>query len=226
MSTEGESSEFGSAKSSFRASKDSNDQVTLLTKLIESTKKDIMTDVYTIQKDIDHLKSSKLDSIEYYEFKNQTQNFVTSLTSGQLSHKIGGTNQESMQKSIKSLENYIQKEIKNLKNAFQIDLDTLECQLHSKIDIKDSKYEVFQMVSEKLDRKDFEKLKSSLVDISKFEKLEEKLHELENNESIYRQLDQKAEIDHVNKALTEIHDEIDESFKSFENINEALCAEN
>ena len=48
-------------------------------------------------------------------------------------------------------------------------------------------------------------------------------------------MEQKADIDHVNKALTEIHDELDTktstneldiNLRNFENVTEALCAEN
>ena len=53
------------------------DQVKYLKNLIEKVKKDIMTDVYSAQKDIDTLKSNKLSSLEFYEFKNYTQSSIS-----------------------------------------------------------------------------------------------------------------------------------------------------
>lgn len=44
--------------------------------MIEKLKKEIMSDIYTIQNDIDCLKTSKLNALEYYEFKNYIQTWM------------------------------------------------------------------------------------------------------------------------------------------------------
>lgn len=53
------------------------DQVKYLKNLIDKVKKDIMIDVYSTQKDIDTLKTSKLSSLEFYEFKTYTQSSIS-----------------------------------------------------------------------------------------------------------------------------------------------------
>ena len=45
--------------------------------MIDKLKKEILSDIYTIQNDIDCLKSSKLNALEYYEFKNCVQASMT-----------------------------------------------------------------------------------------------------------------------------------------------------
>jgi ribosomal protein L30/L7E len=44
--------------------------------MIDKTKKEIMSDVYNAQKDIDTLKSIKLNSIDFYEFRNVMQGMI------------------------------------------------------------------------------------------------------------------------------------------------------
>lgn len=222
---------YSTSKSFFRSTRnDPSEQITVIKNLIENTKKDIMTDVYTGQKDIDQLKSSKLDCLEYLEFKNHVQTFINAYTSGQMANSMS-KEAEISQKSIKALETYFSKEIKSLKTSFQMDMDTLECQLISKIDLKDSKYQFLEMLNDKLDRKEFDRLKLNLVSKQQFDELKYQVEESDNNDHIYQLLEQKAEIDHVNKALTEIHEEldykanaeeVDVSIKAFESINEAL----
>ena len=218
---------FSSGKSSIRSSKlDLSHQIDTLRSLVETNRSEVTSSIYNIQKDMDLLKSSKLDNVDYFDFKSQAQSFMTSVTSGQWNNRLNDPNPDSVNKSIKSLETYFINEIKGLKNAFQIDLDTLECQLQSKIDLKDSKYQYIEMLSQKVDKQEFDNLKADVLDSEKFKEFDYRLEGLERNEHLYQALEQKAEIDHVNKALTEIHEEIDESLRSFENINEALCAEN
>lgn len=57
------------------------EQIKQLREIIEKVKKDIISEVFNSQKDIDTLKSSKLNSIEFYEFKNVFQGVFTKFES-------------------------------------------------------------------------------------------------------------------------------------------------
>ena len=61
------------AKSSKNPDLEFTEQVKFLKSVLDKVKKEIMSDVYTAQKDIDTLKATKLSAIEYYEFKNNAQ---------------------------------------------------------------------------------------------------------------------------------------------------------
>ena len=49
------------------------EQIKYLKEVIEKIKKEIMADVFNAQKDLDTLKSSKLNTVDFYEFRNITQ---------------------------------------------------------------------------------------------------------------------------------------------------------
>ena len=51
----------------------------------------------------------------------------------------------------------------------KLDINNLECELLNKIDLKDSKSQIIELLNEKADRIDLEKLKASKVDKSMFE---------------------------------------------------------
>ena len=51
-------------------------QVKHCEEVIEKIKKDILNEVFDAQKDIDTLKSSKLNSVEFYEFRNLWQGIM------------------------------------------------------------------------------------------------------------------------------------------------------
>lgn len=53
-----------------------SEQLKLLKTIIDKTKKEIMTDVFNAQKDIDTLKSIKLNSVDFYEFRNVMQGMI------------------------------------------------------------------------------------------------------------------------------------------------------
>lgn len=54
-------------------------QLKQLREILTETKKEIMGDVYNCQKDIDSLSSSKLNCVEFFEFKNTAQVFNNKL---------------------------------------------------------------------------------------------------------------------------------------------------
>lgn len=104
-------------------------------------------------------------------------------------------------------------------------------------------FELLKMVNDKADKIDLERVMKSKVDYSEFTDLLEKVQKDQKNgtkfpdflEEVLNLLNDKAEIDHVNKALTEIHDEldikanhadIDSNIRGIENMMEALCSEN
>eukprot|EP00343_Euplotes_focardii_P005304 CAMPEP_0205807948 /NCGR_PEP_ID=MMETSP0205-20121125/11779_1 /ASSEMBLY_ACC=CAM_ASM_000278 /TAXON_ID=36767 /ORGANISM="Euplotes focardii, Strain TN1" /LENGTH=93 /DNA_ID=CAMNT_0053082891 /DNA_START=103 /DNA_END=384 /DNA_ORIENTATION=+ len=91
------------------------------------------------------------------------------------------------------------------------------------------------LLNEKADKSEVEKLKESKLDVVIFNGQKDIIKKEDNFEEVYVLLNQKAEIDHVNKALSEIHEELDTrtdtnelemNLKNFENVTEALCAEN
>jgi len=121
-------------------------------------------------------------------------------------------------------------------------MNNLECHLMGKIDMKDSKYQLIELINQKADQSEVDRLKISKLDAHTFESYQHTPEDerfgkagLLSLDSIYSQLEQKANIDHVNTALTEIHEELDNkaehsaldsNLKNFENVTEALCAEN
>lgn len=50
-----------------------SEKVRFLQSLIDKTRKELNTEIYGVQKDIDTLKSSKLNLVEFMELKNQVQ---------------------------------------------------------------------------------------------------------------------------------------------------------
>ncbi|CAI2384761.1 unnamed protein product [Moneuplotes crassus] len=201
-------------------------QLKQLREILTETKKEIMGDVYNCQKDIDSLNSSKLNCVEFFEFKNSTQ--VTNRKLEEVQY---------IPEALKELEERIYKQAEDMK-TFSSLLATMESSVLQKCESQRSNnpsFELLKMVNDKADKIDLERVMKSKVDYSEFTDLVERVQKDQKNEEVFTLLNEKAEIDHVNKALTEIHDEldikanhedIDSNIRGIENMMEALCSEN
>lgn len=140
--------------------------------MLEKLKAEIMTDVYTIQSDIDSLKTSKLNAFEFYEFKNYAQSWMNKYD-----------NVQTLQWSIKAIgnpiinlvEEHFLKEISNVKAQVSLDAQSIEYKIMSKIDLKESKYQLLELINEKADKHELEKLKGHKVDLQEFEDLQKRI---------------------------------------------------
>ena len=67
----------------------------------------------------------------------------------------------------------MRKEVNNMKSSVQLELSNLECTIMRKIDLKDSNYQIIELLNEKIDKNDFEKIKAEIINPKEFEELKE-----------------------------------------------------
>ena len=67
----------------------------------------------------------------------------------------------------------MRKEVNNMKSLVQLELSNLECTIMGKIDLRDSKYQIIELLNEKIDKNDFEKIKAEIINPKEFEELKE-----------------------------------------------------
>jgi len=218
----------------------------------------IRSDIQKIGNDIEELNNNKTDKKEIELFRSKVLNDLEhKADENDLENVYKNLQKESLERAdetmantnkiIKNLENDISRALDKKSNLYDItsilnnkaDSSTTNMQLQSKVSIQE--FEGLKLGIEKVNKELINK-----IDFDKFElysnetrqsveEIQKELLMKSNIKETLNLLKNKAEIDDVNKALTQIHEELDakcglDQFNgAMDNqtlINEALCAEN
>jgi hypothetical protein len=151
--------------------------------------------MYSIQKDLDTLKTTKLASLEYYDFKKTVQSNFSKLD-----------NIDYLLQAFKSLEEQVYKDLHHHKTSSEARISSIESNLHFKLTPTNT--QLLKMIEQKVDREELQGVEQRKVDRRE---LEDRMGELRESEVIKRgetqewDLSEYATVDHVNTALKEIH---------------------